>query len=204
MADMIEGVEAKETAEAPEAKETEVQEAPEKNAVDEFTNALMGEPKEPAKEAEETAPSIPEKYEFNLPDGLTLTPEIESRFTELARGMNLTQEQASGLIKLHSDIMMDAMSQAEKTKSEWVNICQKEGLSSAENMRGVRMVFDAFDESGAARKAAIESGIIYNPDIMRMFVAMGNVLKEDSAPDSHHAAVATGGADILFSNSKYN
>jgi len=202
MADMIETTENTEPAAEPQAepKAEPAAEPQEKSAVDTFNDALMGEAKEEPAKVE-----IPEKYEFNLPEGLTLTPEIESRFTELARGMNLTQEQASGLIKLHSDIMMDAMNAAEKTKSEWVDTCNKEGLTSTENMRGVRLVFDAFDPSGEAKKAAIESGLIYSPAIMRMFVQMGSVLMEDSAPDSNHAdAVAKSGADILFSNSKYN
>ena len=92
---------------------------------------------------------------------------------------------------------------AEKIKNDWANESIKKGYNTPENMRGVRTVFEAFDPSGEAKKAMIESGIIYEPAVMRMLVTMGQILMEDSAPDSKPAAVAKSDADILFGNSKY-
>lgn len=153
--------------------------------------------------AEEAAPEMPDKYEFHLPEGLKLTEDIEKRFTELAHGMKLTQEQADGLVKLHSDIVMDMMKQAEAQKNVWANELQKEGLADAEKLRAAKMAVDTFDPSGKVMQELIESGLAYSPNVQRMLQAMGSVLMEDTAPDNKPAAQAKSAAELLFQNSKY-
>jgi len=160
---------------------------------------------EVANEGEQTeAPVIPEKYEFNLPEGLTMTPEIESRFTELAKGMKLTQEQANGLIKLHSDIMLDTIRQAENQKNKWAEECHKAGLAAPEKITAAKLAVDTFDDTGKLMGELIESGLAYSPTVQRFLQTIGGYLKEDTAPDSKPAPQAKTAADLLFGNSKYN
>jgi len=159
------------------------------------------ETKAEAKEAEETA--LPEKYEFHLPEGLTLSPEIEQRFTEMAKGLKLTQEQADGLVKLHSDIMLDAMKQAEAQKNAMAQECHKAGLTTPDKLKMAKLAIDTFDDSGEVMQVLIDSGAAYHPAVQRMLQAMGGVLSEDSAPDSKPAAQAKSAAELLFQNSKY-
>lgn len=153
--------------------------------------------------AEEAAPEMPDKYEFHLPEGLKLTEDIEKRFTELAHGMKLTQEQADGLVKLHSDIVMDMMKQAEAQKNVWADELQKAGLADAEKLRAAKMAVDTFDPSGKVMQELLESGLAYSPNVQRMLQAMGSVLMEDTAPDNKPAAQAKSAAELLFQNSKY-
>ena len=81
--------------------------------------------------------------------------------------------------------------------------CIKAGLITDEKMRGVKEVFRAFDTSGKAMQEAVESGILFAPNFMRMLVEMGSALIEDTAPDNKPAAQAKSAADLLFGNSKY-
>lgn len=52
-------------------------------------------------------PTVPDKYEFNLQEGLELSPELEADFTAIAKDAKLTQEQATKLIDLHSKVVLD-------------------------------------------------------------------------------------------------
>lgn len=154
-------------------------------------------------EQQPEAAVIPDKYDFQLPEGLQITPEIETKFTELAKGMKLTQEQANGLIGLHSEIMMDFMKQAEQQKNTWVNECHKAGLSMPEKLKNAKLAVDSFDETGKVMQELIDSGLAYSPNVQRFLQLIGSYLAEDTAPDSKPAAQAKSAADLLFSNSKY-
>ena len=156
-----------------------------------------------SKATNEETPAIPEKYEFHLPEGLTMTPEIEGQFTEIAKGIGLTQEQADKLVQLHSNIMMDTMRQAEQQKNKWVEACHKEGLSSPDKLTAAKLAVDTFDDTGRLMPMLIESGIAYAPEFQRFLQTIGGYLKEDTAPDSKPAPQAKSAADLLFQNSKY-
>jgi len=153
--------------------------------------------------AEEAKPVVPEKYEFNLPEGLQLTPEIETQFTEIAKATGMTQEQANGLIKLHSDLMLDVMQRATQQKNAWENECKKAGLTSPEKLQLAKNIVNTFDSTGEVMQVLVESGAAYHPAVMRMLQEMGSLLQEDSAPDSKPAPQAKSAADLLFGNSKY-
>jgi len=153
--------------------------------------------------AEEAKPVVPEKYEFNLPEGLQMTPEIETQFTEIAKATGMTQEQADGLIKLHSDLMLDVMQRATQQKNAWENECKKAGLTSPEKLQLAKNIVNTFDSTGEVMQVLVESGAAYHPAVMRMLQEMGSLLQEDSAPDSKPAPQAKSAADLLFGNSKY-
>lgn len=186
-----------ETTAATEAEKDPFQ-FPEKKEGEAEAPAVEGEQEEPKE-----GPTVPEKYEFHLPEGLTLTEDVEKRFTEMAKSLHLTQEQADGLIKLHSDVMLDAMKQAETVKSEWAQECHKKGLTDAIRLKRAKLAIDTFDDTGEVMKILVESGVAYHPAVQRMLQTMGDVLSEDSAPDSKPAAQAKSAADLLFQNSKY-
>ena len=148
-------------------------------------------------------PSLPEKYEFKLPEGLQMSPEIESKFTAIAKGAKLTQEQANALVALHSNIMMDALKSAEKQRDQWASECDSKGLTKDENLRYAKTAIDTFG-GGAALKALVESGLAYHPAIQTMLQNIGKLLSEDNAPDGKTALQNTkSAADSLFPNSKY-
>jgi hypothetical protein len=57
----------------------------------------------------ESKTGAPEKYEdYNVPDGLTLSPELKTEADALFKGMNLSQAQAQSLIDMHTKQMASA------------------------------------------------------------------------------------------------
>jgi len=178
-------------------------EAPKESPTD-FLTATEPQAQEAPPAEEPQAPTVPEKYEFNLPEGLQLTPEIESQFTEIAKATGMTQEQANGLIKLHSDLMLDVMRQATKQKDAWAEECKKAGLTAPEKVQLARNIISTFDKTGQVLQVLVESGAAYHPAVLGMLQEMGSMLQEDSAPDSKPAPQAKTAAELLFQNSKYN
>ena len=145
---------------------------------------------------------VPKEYQFNLPEGLTITPELTKEFTAIAHEAHLTQAQADSLVKMHADAMMGFQRQAEEMKNQWAKECEKQGLTTPENIRAAKLAVDTFG-GGKVMQALIESGVAYNPDVQRFLQNIGHLMSEDTTPDGKPSAVGKSAADLLFSNSKY-
>lgn len=146
-------------------------------------------------------PVVPETYEFNLPEGLTVSDEQKEAFTAVAKEANMTQKQANSLLKMHADIVMEQQRQAEEIKNQWMNECAKQGLNTPENLAAAKIAVDTFGGDDAMN-ALIESGAAYHPAVQAMLQRIGHLMKEDNAPDGK-AATQPSAADVLFANSKY-
>ena len=150
------------------------------------------------------AGTVPENYEFNLGEGLTITDEQKTAFTAIAKDAKLSQAQADSLLKMHSEIINGYMHAAEDAIEKNIAECQKLGLTSQENLGFARTVVDTFGGS-EAMQVLIDNGAINHPAVCKLFVTIGQLISEDKPADTH-----VGGGkgtpraeDILFPNSKY-
>lgn len=150
------------------------------------------------------AGEVPENYEFNLGEGLTITEEQKTAFTAIAKDAKLTQAQADSLLKMHSEIINGYMHAAEDANEKNVAECEKLGLTSQENLGFARTAVNTFGGS-EAMQVLIDTGAINHPAVCKLFVTIGQLISEDKPADTH----AGGGKgtpraeDILFPNSKY-
>ena len=155
----------------------------------------------------EGAPQVPESYEFNLGEGLTITDEQKAAFTAIAKDAKLTQGQADSLLKMHSEIVNSYMHEAEAAIEKNIAECEKQGLTTKENLGYAKAAIDMFG-GGAAMQALTDTGAINHPAVCKLFVTIGQLISEDKPPDTH---IGGSGkqinqsqlADILFPNSKY-
>ena len=150
------------------------------------------------------AGEVPENYEFNLGEGLTITDEQKTAFTAIAKEAKLSQAQADSLLKMHSEIINGYMHAAEDAIEKNIAECQKLGLTSQENLGFARTAVDTFGGS-EAMQVLIDTGAINYPAVCKLFVTIGQLISEDKPADTH-----VGGGkgtpraeDILFPNSKY-
>ena len=150
------------------------------------------------------AGEVPENYEFNLGEGLTITDEQKTAFTAIAKDAKLTQAQADSLLKMHSEIINGYMHAAEDANEKNVAECEKLGLTSQENLGFARTAVNTFGGS-EAMQVLIDTGAINYPAVCKLFVTIGQLISEDKPADTH-----VGGGkgtpraeDILFPNSKY-
>ena len=147
---------------------------------------------------------VPENYEFNLGEGLTITDEQKTAFTAIAKDAKLSQAQADSLLKMHSEIINGYMHAAEDAVEKNIAECQKLGLTSQENLGFARTAVNTFGGS-EAMQVLIDTGAINHPAVCKLFVNIGQLISEDKPADTH-----VGGGkgtpraeDILFPNSKY-
>ena len=150
------------------------------------------------------AGTVPENYEFNLGEGLTITDEQKTAFTAIAKDAKLSQAQADSLLKMHSEIINGYMHEAEEAIEKNIAECQKQGLITKENLGFAKAAVDTFGGS-EAMQVLIDTGAINHPAVCKLFVTIGQLISEDKPADTH----AGGGKgtpraeDILFPNSKY-
>lgn len=149
------------------------------------------------------APVVPESYEFNLGEGLTITDELKGKFTEIAKGAKLTQEQANALIDMHSSILLDYMHKTEAKVNGWVDECQKAGYLSEENLGYAKSAINYFGGTDAMN-ALVETGAINHPAVFKMVMTIGQLISEDAPPKGEPPKGPKSSADILFPNSKYD
>lgn len=150
------------------------------------------------------AGEVPENYEFNLGEGLTITDEQKTAFTAIAKEAKLSQAQADSLLKMHSEIINGYMHAAEDAVEKNIAECEKLGLTSQENLGFARTAVNTFGGS-EAMQVLIDTGAINHPAVCKLFVTIGQLISEDKPADTH-----VGGGkgtpraeDILFPNSKY-
>ena len=150
------------------------------------------------------AGEVPESYEFNLGEGLTITDEQKTAFTAIAKDAKLSQAQADSLLKMHSEIINGYMHAAEDAVEKIIAECEKLGLTSQVNLGFARTAVNTFGGS-EAMQVLIDTGAINHPAVCKLFVTIGQLISEDKPADTH-----VGGGkgtpraeDILFPNSKY-
>jgi len=146
---------------------------------------------------------VPEEYEFKLGEGLSISDELKARFTKIAKEAKLSQAQASALLDMHSETMLDLIKAGENQASEWEAECGKQGLLAKEKLGYAVEALNVFG-GDEAKKALIETGAANHPAVMRMLQTIGELIHEDTnkegatKPPSKEDLGA-----ILFSNSKY-
>ena len=145
---------------------------------------------------------VPENYEFKLGEGLTITDELKGKFTEIAKGAKLTQQQADALLEMHSSILLDYMRQTEEKVNGWVEECQKAGYLSEANLGYAKSAINYFGGSDAMN-ALVETGAINHPAVFKMVMTIGQLIAEDAPPKGEPPKGPKSSADILFPNSKY-
>lgn len=150
------------------------------------------------------AGEVPENYEFNLGEGLTITDEQKTAFTAIAKDAKLSQAQADSLLKMHSEIINGYLHAAEDAVEKNIAECEKLGLTSQENLGFARTAVNTFGGS-EAMQVLIDTGAINHPAVCKLFVTIGQLISEDKPADTH-----VGGGkgtpraeDIFFPNSKY-
>lgn len=149
------------------------------------------------------AGEVPENYEFNLGEGLTITDEQKTAFTAIAKDAKLSQAQADSLLKMHSEIINGYMHEAEEAIEKNIAECQKQGLITKENLGFAKAAVDTFGGS-EAMNVLVQTGAINHPAVCKMCIEIGRLLGEDNPPDTHiGGGKSVRPEDVLFPNSKY-
>lgn len=151
---------------------------------------LSQEPKAPE------VPAEPIKYDFKLPEGVTLDPAKQASFNELGNKLKLTPESAQELFDFHSGELKSTVEAITKSVTDantkaytdliggWkTELSADPELSGANADAAHEILGKVLDTYGSkeARDAFDLTGAGWNPAIVKMMVKMGKALVEGGA-----------------------
>lgn len=173
------------TTETPAVSGTEAQpDAPKPEGAEAEQAAAEGaEGEEKPEGGEEDAQGAPEKYEWNLGEGVEVNEELAGEFEPLARELNLTNDQAN---KLASEMLPKVQKHMAdnwaKQADEWRQQAESDkdfgGPKLKESMADARKVLDAYG-SPELTEVLDQTGLGNHPALFRLLASVGRNMKED-------------------------
>lgn len=150
-------------------------------------NATGDKQEDKADDKKDEASGAPEKYEFKAPEGMTLNEEVTAEFSEMAKGLNLNQEQAQAVadlgIKLQQKWAAQQQEAVQTSLTEWKKASETDkefgGEKLAENLAVAKKALDSFG-SPELKKLLDDSGLGNHPEVIRAWFRIGKQVGEDT------------------------
>lgn len=151
------------------------------------------------------ASTVPEKYEFAVPEGVTLNAEMLGEFEGVARELGLDQAGAQKVVDIAAKLQARQAEQVsaalQQQSAEWVQSAATDqeigGAKLPENLAVARKGLEAF-ASPELRKLLDESRLGNNPEVVRMFYRVGKALAEDKVVTGETKAPPKSMAAVLY------
>lgn len=170
------------------------------------------EKESPAKDTDSKADvakteGAPEAYEaFDLPEGFELSEEFSGRFSEAAKDMNLTQDQAQFLINMQTDLQtsnVEALAENwTSLKNEWQSETKKDkeigGKEFSANLGVAKQALEKFGTPELSEAVEL-TGMGNHPEFIRLLYRVGKTLKEDKVMvEGANTSAPVDRAKVLF------
>ena len=158
------------------------------------------------------ATAAPEKYEFKAPEGREFDPDVIGAFSDVAKELGLSQEDASKVVdKMSEKLAERQQAKIESVHKEWVDASKTDkefgGEKLSENLAVAKKALDSFG-TPELRALLNESGLGNNPEVIRFMYRAGKAISEDTYVGASQGAGAvkaspkdfTSMASALYSN----
>jgi hypothetical protein len=148
----------------------------------------------------------PEKYEdFTVPEGIEQDPVAMEQFGEVAKDLNLSQDQAQKLVDLYTKTTTDYSNDAWKTwetvQDDWKGQARNDkeigGTEFDASIGHAKAFIQQFGGSGL-KEALDITGAGNNPEIIRAFARAGKALADDSFHTGTQGGPAKSAEDVLY------
>ena len=144
------------------------------------------EPKKAEDIKDDKAKVVPEKYEFKLPEGVTLDQGLYDKFTPLAKEIGLSQEQAQKLIDLQTEAMTNSnkaqVKAWEDMQTDWKSKTTADPEVGGANLQanlGHAKAFLGKYGTPALLEVLNTTGVGNNVELIRVFTKAGKAMSED-------------------------
>jgi len=169
--------------------------------------STQGQPAEGAKtegEPEKKPEGAPENYAFTAPEGTAIDDAVIGAFSEVAKELNLPQEQAQKVLdKMAPVIAARQLEQVQAARTEWAETAKVDkefgGDKLTENLGTAKKALDAF-ATPELRALLEESGLGNHPEVIRVFYRAGKAISEDRFVSGQGGKAGTDPAKRLFPN----
>lgn len=171
----------------------------------ETPDAGQGEGADKPEDGDKDKPEgAPEKYEdFKFSENSNVDPEILGEFQEFAKGLNLTQEQAQGVIDIQEKMNAKNMEAWNQTLEGWENEIRNDpNLGGVKLQKTLATCAKARDKFGDDNFKAMlnQTGVGSHPAMMQFLHKIGLSIGEDSPADGQPGAAEKSLADKLYNN----
>ncbi len=134
------------------------------------------------------APKSPEKYEFKLPEGMTIDEDMYKTVEPIFKEANISQETAQKLVDAYVKKVQAGISDMEKQAQanflRTVEEMKQETIKSLGPDYKKELAFAAKARDKICSKELVEilniSGLANNKDVIGMFIKVGKMLSEDT------------------------
>lgn len=157
-----------------------------------------------AKEAQVKAKQVPEKYEFKVPEGMTLDQALVDKVSPVFKAKGFTQEQAQAAVDIYIDIQKaageaQAASFKQFLKDSYDETVKALGAKYKEEIAYAAKVRDRF-LSEETQEILNASGLSNNKAFILDLIKLGKLISEDKLPDGKSAKPAAGKspAEIMY------
>lgn len=156
----------------------------------------------PAEKKDDDKPEgAPEKYEFQVAEGVELDTEALKEFEPVAREMNLTNEQAQKLVDVYPKILAGVQQRQveawQQTTEQWAADVKADkeigGDKLPSNLSAAQRALDQFG-TPELKTYLNDTGLGNHPDLVKAFVKIGKAMSEDKVVSGGHDS---GGSDLV-------
>jgi hypothetical protein len=131
---------------------------------------------------------VPEKYEpFNLGEGLELNEQAFGEFSELAKGLQLSQEQAQSLVDFQAKLVQENHQAQLQKSNDVVEAWKQETLKMmGDSLPQQRTIANkALNQRPELKAVLVDTGLINHPEVMKLVVDFGRATSEDILHDGN-------------------
>lgn len=157
-------------------------------------------------EGDKSAPQgAPDKYEFKAPEGKDFDPAVLAQFSEVAKELNLSQDNAQKVIDKIAPALAEKQARMlTETRNAWVESAKADkefgGDALEENLSVAKKALDTFG-SDELKTLLKESGLGDHPEIVRVFYRAGKAISEDGKLVAGGKAITSNDAKSFYPNS---
>jgi hypothetical protein len=190
--------EEKEVVEVAEKVETNVEQTPKETpeVVESVDKTLLGEEESSVEKVEEKVEekvAVPEKYEFQVPEGMALDTVLVDKISPVFKDIGLSQDQAQKLVDAYAPYVktqveaqqQESLNFLETQKAEWkaetlkyLGGDSKEKL--AQSAKFINKFTDSKEEAQQVREMLEVSGLGNYAPMVKMFIKAGKLVIEDN------------------------
>jgi hypothetical protein len=155
-------------------------------------------------------PTVPEKYDIKLPEGMMMDEAKLAEFTPLAKELGLSNEGVQKLVDFQANVLKKASDEQAQNFHSIQEEFRQETIKEYGPKLKEELVYVARGRDNIASKEAIElinqAGLANNKEIIRMFSKAGRMLSEDKRVDgpTHVNAGMTPGQVVYGDTHKPN
>jgi hypothetical protein len=150
----------------------------------------------------DATPAVPEKYEFNLPEGMPVDTEGLAAFEPIAKDLKLTQEQAQKLVDLQVAAVTRQQEAQQAQVAQWLTDLKADkdlgGANLSTTAKNSSMAVERFGDQ-ALKDLLNTTGLGNHPAFVRWAAKVGAAMAEDKViPAGGPTGTKKSAPDVMY------